>query len=145
MAINRNESSNLQSIDEIFSTKLFKVRHVPKSARYEWACTLTYTLRQIIARPVEEAGWKKLQMLPKVILPPKPKGLGTSQEYTKMIKENCKKWRDSDDDVNFSMWEEVKKSNQRAGGAKKGRGQNQRKNTDAEDTLERRNAQGATT
>ena len=82
------------------------VKHVPKSVRDEWARLLTGVVSEVCNDPGNSGKWLLLYILPRCILPARPKGQGlNARSMVQEVRAACKKWRQG---AIGELWQEAK-------------------------------------
>ena len=96
----------LPTWEEAHTNNIPTIKHIPKGAREEWARVLAKAINDVSSTPDNSQLWLLLYILPRCILPARPKNQGyqQAQSAAKVIKAACRKWREG---KIVELWQEA--------------------------------------
>ena len=96
----------LPTWEEAHTINIPTIKHIPKGAREEWARVLAKAINDVSSTPDSSQLWLMLYILPRCILPARPKSQGFQQVQSaaQVIKAACRKWREG---KIVELWQEA--------------------------------------
>ena len=84
------------------------MKHIPKSAREDWAKVLASTVGDVCADPTSSKRWLLLYILPRCVLRARPSEVASSgRSAAHIVKEACRRWRSGEA---AALWTEAVKA-----------------------------------